>query len=67
MASDLVVALGPATVGGITLLGANGFAQPDERQQLRAIAGGNHPPDARILRSAGGWPPDRAEGIILSG
>jgi hypothetical protein len=45
MASDLVVALGKATVHGTTLFGANDFARPGRRQRLQLIAGRNHPLD----------------------
>jgi hypothetical protein len=48
MASDLVMALGQATAHGATLFGANYYANPDERQHLRLIAGGNHPADELV-------------------
>ena len=39
MGSDLVVALGPATLGGNTLVGFNGHRPPGERQALRQAPG----------------------------
>jgi hypothetical protein len=48
MASDLVVALGQATVHGSTLFGSNCHADPDQRQRLRRIAGGSHPLDEPV-------------------
>ncbi len=51
MASDLIVALGRATVGAATLFGANHYARTDRRQRLRQLAGGNHPPDEPVRTS----------------
>jgi hypothetical protein len=48
MASDLVVALGPATVHRLTLFGANHYGHAEQRQQLRLIEGGAHPPDEHL-------------------
>jgi len=48
MASDLVVALGQATVSGTTLIGCKGHARRGQRQRLQLLAGGNHPPDDSV-------------------
>ena len=45
MASDLVVALGQATVNGSTLFAANHYCRASQRQRLQRVAGGPHPPD----------------------
>lgn len=45
MASDLVVALGQATVNRCTLFAANHYCRATQRQRLHRIGGGPHPPD----------------------
>jgi hypothetical protein len=45
MASDLVVALGQATVNGCTLFAANHYGRAADRQRLQRFDGGPHPPD----------------------
>jgi hypothetical protein len=45
MASDLVVALGQATVSGNTLFAANSYGQATQRHRLQLTSGGPHAPD----------------------
>jgi hypothetical protein len=48
MASDLLVALGEAAVGGVTLFGANHYAPLECRARLTRVAGGTHPLDEAV-------------------
>jgi hypothetical protein len=48
MATDLVVALGRATVNSTTLFGADHWGRPQQRQSLQLIAAGDHPPDEHV-------------------
>jgi len=48
MASDLVVALGQATVGGITLFGGNAYAPNETPCRPQLLPARKHPPDEHI-------------------
>jgi secernin len=48
MGSDMVVALGPATVDGQTLFGHNSDRPPGERQSIRRVPGREFAPDEKI-------------------
>lgn len=64
MGSDMLVALGPASVNGLTLFGLNHHAA-ERTHHLRLVAGGDHAPDAALNLSGLTLPQARQTCAVL--
>ena len=65
MASDMVVALGPAAVGGVTLFAASCYARPTFRYGLDRAPAGTHPLDETIRTTYLKLPQARQTAAVL--